>query len=235
MAYIVLDTETCDRLRRQTDQPEPWNSLVYDIGWLVVDGDTVLERRSFAVAETITDAALMQSAYYADKLPAYYEGIGATDDAKWKIASFLDIWRTFRADCKTYRVYQIWAYNCTFDKQALDSTMRTYSNGFAPFFAPYRCIWRDIWDYSSCITGTRAYVRWTQAHGYISAMGNPSTSAECVYRYIKHDAAFIEDHTALSDAAIELEILLAARRRKKKTRHSTGQGWRAASEIAKTL
>lgn len=235
MAFIVLDTETADRFKRQTDQPEPWNSLVYDIGWLVVDGSEVLKRRSFAVAETITNTALMQSAYYADKLPAYHEGIGATDGAKWKIASFLDIWRTFKSDCKEYDVRQIWAYNCSFDMQALNSTMRAYSNGFAPFFTPYKCIWRDIWDYSSCITGTRPYVRWAETHGYISERGNPQTSAECVYRYLKHDTAFIEDHTALSDATIELEILLAVRRRKKKTRHSKGMGWKAAADIYKTL
>ena len=35
--YMILDTETCDKHARKTSKPEPWNSLVYDLGFVVVD------------------------------------------------------------------------------------------------------------------------------------------------------------------------------------------------------
>ena len=44
--YIVLDTETTDKVGRKTDQPEPYNSLVYDLGYVVVDGKTGAELES---------------------------------------------------------------------------------------------------------------------------------------------------------------------------------------------
>ena len=38
MAYfMVVDTETTDKVARKTDQPEPWNSLVYDLGYIIAD------------------------------------------------------------------------------------------------------------------------------------------------------------------------------------------------------
>lgn len=235
--YIVLDTETCDKVGRKTDQPEPYNSLVYDVGFCVVDGDTreIIEEHSYIVAETLFQSRLMRSAYYADKLPAYYAGGTLDESGAWKVAPFIEIWQAVRDACKRYGVRDIWAYNCAFDEMALNSTIRTYSQGFVPFFAPYGVRFRDIWDYASSITGTRAYVEWAYSHARTTDSGNPSTGAESVYAYLTRTPDYIEAHTALEDARIESAILAACKRRKKKTRHSRGQGWRDAAKIAKTL
>lgn len=235
--YIVLDTETTDKVGRKTDQPEPYNSLVYDLGFVVIDGKTgaELESHSYIIADTMMQSRLMQSAYYADKLPAYRAGARLDGTGDWKVVSFHDVWSTFCNACRTYDVRTMWAYNCSFDEQALNSTMRTYSNGFRAFFAPYGVQFCDIWDYASCITGTRRYVEWALMHGRTTSTGNPSTSAESVYAYLTDNAEYIEKHTALEDARIEATILAACKRRKKKTRHSRGQGWRDAAKIAKLL
>lgn len=235
--YIVLDTETCDKVGRKTDQPEPYNSLVYDLGFCVVDGDTreIIEAHSYIIAETLLQSRLMRSAYYADKLPAYYEGARLNGTGSWQVVPFLEAWGAVRDACRRYGVRDIWAYNCSFDEAALNSTVRTYSNGFRAFFAPYGVRFRDIWDYASSITGTRAYVEWAYNHGRTTASGNPSTSAEAAYAYLTQTPEYIERHTALEDARIEAAILAACKRRKKKTRHSRGQGWRDAAKIAKTL
>ena len=235
--YIVLDTETTDKVGRKTDQPEPYNSLVYDLGFVVVDGDTheIIEEYSFIVAETILQSRLMRSSYYADKLPAYIAGGTLDTTGKWQVISFLQAWQSVRDACKRYDIRDIWAYNCAFDETALNATIRTYSNHFRPFFAPYGVRFRDIWDYASCITGTRPYVEWAYSHGRTTASGNPSTSAESVYAYITQNPMYIEQHTALEDARIEAAILAACKRRKKKTRHSRGQGWRDAARVSKLL
>ena len=66
--FIVLDTETMNSI----EQP-----LCYDIGWVVCDRDgNIYERRSFVVAETFIDMKdTMKSAYYAEKIPQYWDDI----------------------------------------------------------------------------------------------------------------------------------------------------------------
>ena len=66
--YLVIDTETCNTI----EQPLP-----YDIGYAICDryGNIYLER-SFIVAEMFLDRKdLMQSAYFAEKIPQYWEDI----------------------------------------------------------------------------------------------------------------------------------------------------------------
>lgn len=66
--YLVIDTETCNSV----DEPLP-----YDVGYAICDrnGNIALER-SFVVAETFLDMKdVMKSAYYAEKIPKYWEDI----------------------------------------------------------------------------------------------------------------------------------------------------------------
>jgi hypothetical protein len=66
--FVVLDTETCNTV----EQPLP-----YDIGWVICDKwGHIFEERSFVVAETFLDMKdVMKSAYYAEKIPQYWEDI----------------------------------------------------------------------------------------------------------------------------------------------------------------
>lgn len=230
--YIVLDCETTDKTPRVSDRAQPENSLVYDLGWVVYDTNTgeVLRERSFVVTETFYDNRRMQSAYYAAKLPQYFEGILS---GKWVVAGFREVWQTLKADCKELNVSKAWAYNCQFDEKALNSTLDHYSNGYNHWFMPYNLRLNDIWDYCSNITSTTAYLKFCDKNGYFTPKGNPVTNAETVYRFISGERDFTEDHTALNDARIEMEILKAARKKHKKTRHSRGRGWMDAARANK--
>lgn len=231
--FVVLDTETAPTVKHKDNNAHPETSLVYDFGYTIRNSDNnVLRERSFVIADTFYQTSIMNSAYYADKLPLYHEGIKRDE---WNVVSFLDAWRMFRADCKEFNVSTAWAYNCNFDTIALNNTLRTYSNGFAQWFFPYKMKMRDVWDYASNITSTKGYLKFCVENGLFTLTGNPSTSAENVYRYISRETSFVEDHTALSDARIESAILLAAKAKKKKTRHSNGQGWRDAAKAFKTF
>ena len=65
--YIVLDTETTNSL----DDP-----IAYDIGFAVIDEyGTVYETHSYVIADVFLDKDLMASAYFADKIPQYWEDI----------------------------------------------------------------------------------------------------------------------------------------------------------------
>ena len=243
--YIVLDTETAPTFRHCDGQPHPETSLVYDVGWVVVDGNSgeFLETRSFLNTDVFF-TQFMNSAYYAEKLPNYWDiirdNVSEFDASNWYFDTFLNIFNQFKEDVREYEVRDIWAYNAKFDKTVLNHTIETLSNGYVRFFAPYgvkntKVHWRDVWDYASCITGSEKFVKWAMAHEKLTASGNPKTSAECVYQYLTGDDGFVEEHTALSDAMIEAYILRKAKKRHKKTRHSMGQGWRDAAKTAKTM
>lgn len=235
MYCIVIDTETCDKQGRTLRGcPRPSESLIYDMGWLVVDGTgEVVERRNVIIADTFNRTDLMQSAYYADKVPDYVERIKR---GTLEAVDALEAFTRLALDAARYHVRDFWAYNARFDKTVIDATISHYSNGFADFamlFKPIR--FRDIWDYAACITGTRPYVEWCEAHGFVSAKGNPVTNAECVYGYLTGNPDYVESHTALDDCFTELTILNAAKRRKRRTRHTMGQGWRDAARVAREM
>lgn len=233
MAYFaIIDTETTDTVKHSDNNAHPETSLVYDFGYIIADNDEIVASRSFIISETFCNTRLMTSAYYAEKLPQYYAGMGKY----WEVVSFLDAWRAFKDDCKKYNVRTIWAYNVGFDEIALNNTIRTYSNGFVQWFKPFKMQYRDIWSEAGyTICNTKKYVKWALSHEFITASGNPSTSAETVYRYMLDDAEYKECHTALEDCQIEYEILKKAKRQHKKTPKSKKQGWRAAAKIKKEM
>lgn len=234
MYYVVIDTETCDGQGRKLAYPIPRDALVYDIGWLVVDNTgEVVKRRSVIVSDTFNRTDLMASAYYADKVPGYVERIRS---GEVQCMSALEAFHLLAYDVERYRVRDAWAYNARFDRTVIDATISHYSGGFANLATMFpRIRFRDIWDYSSCITGTRPYVEWCETHGFMSAKGNPVTNAERVYGYLTGSPDYVESHTALADCYTELAILQAAKRRHKRTRHTMGQGWRDAARVAREM
>lgn len=235
MYCIVIDTETCDKQGRTLRGcPRPSESLVYDMGWLVMDGTgEVVERRNVIISNTFNRTDLMQSAYYANKVPDYVERIKR---GTLEAVDALEAFNRLARDVKRYHVRDAWAYNARFDKTVIDATISHYSNGFSDLATMFpRLRFRDIWDFAACITGTRPYVEWCETHGFVSPKGNPVTNAECVYGYLTGTPDYVESHTALDDCFTELAILNAARRRKKKTRHTMGQGWRDAARVAREM
>lgn len=235
MAFdLIIDTETTDAFGRTLTKPEPENSLVYDLGGVVRDTKTgeIVDSFSFIISETFYNSELMQSAYYASKLPKYYEGMGL----EWEVVTFCHAYDFVRSLIKKYNIRNVWAYNARFDLLALNSTIRHYSNGFVRYFLPYKVKVKDVWNRCANVTGTKKYVLWAFENGYVSTKGNPQTSAETVYRYIHADKDFKEQHTAREDAQIEAEILTYAQKVKKgQSEKGLSNGWRAAAKMAQRL
>ena len=73
---LVIDTETCPRDTTE-EKVSGYNMLAYDIGWAVVDKrGEVYETKSYINADVfLGEKQLMKSAYYANKLPKYWEDI----------------------------------------------------------------------------------------------------------------------------------------------------------------
>ena len=196
--YLVIDTETCNTI----EQPLP-----YDVGYAICDryGNIVLEK-SFVVAETFLDMPeVMQSAYYAEKIPRYWEDI---KNGTRVVKSIWNIRRELHSDMKAYDVKWVGAYNMGFDKRALNNVMRYTTKSFCRWFFPFGTKFFCIW-HMACQTlmNSRNYIRFAKENGLESEKGNILTSAESCYRYLKNIIDFSESHTGLEDVKIEIEIM----------------------------
>ena len=93
----------------------------------------------------------------------------------------------------------------------------------------------DIWQFA-CETklSQKAYANIARAMGWVSPAGNIKTGAEFAHRYCSGDHSFIEDHTALSDARIEVEILAECFRQKKRVPYGVvnASPWRIVNKNA---
>jgi hypothetical protein len=62
------------------------------------------------------------------------------------------------------------------------------------------------------------YRRYCEENGYICRNGQLKMTAEILYRFIKKDETFEEEHTGLADVLIEKDILAYCYRQHKKMR-----------------
>ena len=195
---IVLDTETANSLE------EP---LAYDIGWLVVDVETRanLEKRSFAVKEIFLDKDLMNTAYYKEKIPNYWEEIWAKER---ELKSLYQIQKILKEDCNNYSVDEIFAHNMNFDNRALKVTQRYYTSSKYRYFLPYGVSVCDTLKMArTALAKDKDYIKYCKKNGYIASTGQVRLTAEIIYRYISHDETFEEVHHGIDDVLIEKEIL----------------------------
>ncbi len=237
MYDLILDVETAPTVKYNDNKAHPETSLVYDLGGVVRDtkNGVIVDSFSFVIAEVFYNNNLMKSAYYADKLPQYHNGIKTND---WMVVPFKYAYDYIRDIIKKYNIKHVWAYNANFDRIALNFTIKTMSNGWQNYFFPYKIKVKDIWARCTNITGTKKYVKWCIKNNYITSSGNPQTGAEIVYRYINNDSNFIEAHTAMQDAIIESIILTTSQKNHSKSdvKKNLGcGGWRPAKNIKDKL
>lgn len=204
MYTIVLDTETANSL----DDP-----FCYDIGWAVVDLSTseIVKTESYAVAEIFLDKELMNSAYFADKIPSYWEEIKFGNR---KLARLQTIRRTLNADCKTFAINQIYAHNARFDYRSCNLTQRYLTSSKYRFFFPYGVEICDTLKMArKAFANDEAYNEFCATNGYKTKNGQNRFTAEIIYRFLTNNTSFEEVHKGLDDVKIEKEILFECIRR----------------------
>jgi len=214
---VVIDCETapCDRT---VEEVTPINMLAYDIGWVIVDREgNVYAERSFVNADVFLDEKeLMQSAYYANKIPEYWEDIKA---GRRTLTSFYNIVRLFQNDIKTYEIEQVFAHNMRFDYGALNNTQRWLTKSKYRYFFPKNVEICDTLKLAKQLIATMpTYKRYCEENGYMTKHKTPQVrlTAEIIYRFISGDECFEEEHKGLDDCMIEKEILAYCYRKHKK-------------------
>lgn len=195
---LVVDIETANIVQ---------DALAYDIGFAVADKKgNIYETGSFMVSEMFFDHKdLMSTAYYAEKLPQYWEDY---KQGTRKIASIYTIRKAMAELMKEYRISDVFAYNASFDRTGLDRTIRFLTKSrvrwFFPFGTKFHCIWHMA---CQTIFQQKTFAKVALINDWLSEKGNVSTSAETAHRYITKQVEFEESHTGLEDVQIETQIM----------------------------
>lgn len=210
--YILnIDTETCNGLD---------DALCYDIGGAVIDKrGNIYETFSFVVYETfIGEKDLMQSSYYAEKIPKYWEDI---KNGSRQLKSIYTIKKYIAELCKKYEIDTVCAYNARFDYNSLNKGLRWSTKSALRYFLPYGLTWWDSMKMAQDVVATMpTYKKFCFENGFVTKHKTPvpQVKAETVYRFITKDTDFIESHTGLEDVLIETEIIRYCFSRHKKMR-----------------
>ena len=216
--YLMgLDTETCNGLEID-GKVDLSQSIVYDIGWVITDKrGRIYKERSFIIYEVfVAMKDVMQSAYYSEKIPMYWEQIKS---GQRKLVRFQTMYDMYWNDVKEFGVKNSFAHNARFDLTALNNTIRWVTKSKKRWFFPYSM---EIWDTLKMARQTigqqKSYRKFCEMNGFMTKhrVPRPRLTAEVLYRYITGDVTFEESHTGLEDVLIETKIMVHCFRQHKK-------------------
>lgn len=195
MNIMVFDTETIN-----LEKP-----FVYNIGYVIYNTDTaeILVTKDYVVEQVWHNPMLFVTAYYANKKDIY---ISRMRQRSCVMDKFGYITRAMYRDIKEYEVQHAFAYNSPFDVRVFN-----WNCDWFKCINPLDTVQvHDIrGQVHKKIAFTKAYQDFCDEHGLYSDSGNYSTSAETAYKFVTKTNDFVEEHTALADSLIELEILVA--------------------------
>ena len=198
--FLVVDTETTNSI----DDP-----FAYDVGFAVVKATgEVLEAHSYVVADIFLDNELMSSAYFADKIPQYWEDI---KNGKRILRRFKTIKSILRDVVAQYGIRYVVAHNASFDYRSLNYTQRYLTCSKWRYALPWGVeIWDTLKMARECLGKDEQYRQFCLDNGY--TYGNEEKpklrfTAEIVYRFLTGNLDFVEEHTGLEDVLIEKDIL----------------------------
>ncbi len=212
---LMLDTETANTI--QTDGGlDMTNTLFYDLGFQMADthGRTYGEKFSFVNSDIfIHEAELMESAYYAKKIPQYKKDL---ENGTRILATTYEIRKAMLDLMAKYDCRIVCAHNARFDCNSLNNTQRWTTKSKWRYFLPYGVEWWDTLKMARSVMGKMpTYKKFCEKHGYLTQGGKPRFTAEVCYRFITKNTDFVESHTGLEDVEIETEILRYCHRQHK--------------------
>ena len=203
---LVMDTETANTIQ-DGNRLDMSNVLVYDCGWQVVDTHgKVYAEASFVNRDIFCyERELMQSAYYAYKIPQYLADIEA---GRRIMADTWEIRQAMLADMEKFGINEVAAHNAHFDLTALNCTRRYVSKSKFRYWFPYgTVIWDTMKMANSVICKMPTYIKFCEENGYFTNSGRPRKTAEILWRFISKNPNFVESHTGLEDVTIEAQIM----------------------------
>ena len=203
MKYLMFDTETTNDI----DDP-----ICYDFGFSVIDeSGQVYEQGSYVVADVFLDGSLMQSAYFIDKVPQYWEDIksGKRILRRWHTIKNI-VWDVMAQ----YDITCVVAHNARFDYHSTATTQRYLTCSKWRYFFPYGTQFLDTLKMARGVfSKDKNYITFCEKNNYLTLYKKPRYTAEILYRFLTNNIDFEESHTGLEDVEIETEIFLECLRR----------------------
>ena len=208
---FMCDTETAGSIEKP---------LVYDRGAMVID-----RNGNQIVNETINHINcgvfyykkdLMETAYYAEKLPAYRDEIW---DGEREVFDIMETRERVHKLFKDEGITVVCAHNARFDINALNNTVRDATNGKVRYFFPYGVeVWDTLKMAQQILKDMPTYRKFCENNEFMTnhAVPRPRYTAEVIYRFITKNTEFEEAHTGLRDVEIEAQILAYLIRQHKK-------------------
>ena len=193
---MMIDTETTNDI----DCP-----FVYDVGYqLFTLEEGVLLERSFVNADVFLDKELMATAFFADKIPQYWDDIKS---GKRILKKWFNIKRQIAQDCALFNVKYVCAHNAIFDNKALNTTQRYQTTSKFRYFLPYGLVWLDTLKMSrQVLKNNESYGEFCYNNNYLTKNGQRRYTAEIIYQWLTDSTDFVESHTGLEDVKIERQI-----------------------------
>lgn len=195
--YALIDCETANDI----DCPLPYNIAVAFID----QHGNKYEKGNFINRDIFFDRPeLMETAYYAEKIPLYLEQI---QNGEIDVATLYEIKKWFNDKCREYNAKAIIAHNARFDYKACNTVQRYETCSKYRYFFPYGVeIWDTLAMARDVIVPKASYKKFCEENGYLCKNGTPRATAEILYRFITNDINFEEEHRAMEDVDIECEI-----------------------------
>ena len=216
---ICLDTETANTIVTEDGQLDMSNALFYDLGFQVIDSHGRTNAREFSFENSdifVHETELMESAYYAKKIPQYKEDLA---NGTRTLANTYEIRKALCDVIAEYGCQFVIAHNARFDYNALNNTQRWTTKSKYRYFLPRGLEWWDTLKIARSVMGEMpTYRKFCEENGYITKTGRLRFTAEICYRFITKDNTFKESHTGLEDVKIESEILAYCHRQHKAMR-----------------
>ena len=195
--YMTIDTETTNSFE---------DALVYDLGLAIHDAEgNVYHTESYVIADIFSNEELMKVAYFADKIPNYWNDIKKN---KRTLTTFKNARMETLKLMKRYNVKAVIAHNAYFDYNALNTTLRYLTQSKKRFFFPWgTTMWDSLRMAKTTLGRDKKYTEWCIENNYLTEKyGKPKMTAEVLYRFLTGNHAFMEEHTGLADVMIEKEI-----------------------------
>lgn len=226
---LVLDTETANTIQ-EDNKLDMSNVLFYDCGWAVADiHGNIYRTRSYVNRDIFCyERELMQSAYYAQKIPRYVAEIQC---GMREMADLYEIHQAFLADLAEFEICEIVAHNARFDVNSLNTTQRYVTQSKYRYFIPYGIeVWDTMGMARDVICNMPTYKQFCKDNGYMTANNQVRKTAEILYRFISGNKNFYESHTGLEDVLIEVQIMAYCYRQHKPMPHKVLYASKAENE-----
>ena len=193
---LILDTETIGLEKL----------YMYDLGYIIATKNeegfyTPSVKRQFIIDQVYNNHMLFATSYYAIKRPKYVSLLKGRKARLKKMGHALMIMKN---DIDRLEVEQAWAFNMPFDKKVMAFNGKEFNLTNPIEHLPQMDIMGVA---SSFIHQTKEYNDFCVENKFVNESGLLQTNAEVTFKFISDQKDFIEEHTALQDCEIELDIL----------------------------